>query len=94
MLREHISNFTQKYHVFTLYTWNTQVLIKMSWSCNIYSYNWDFLFTKSGKLSIHLSRLRLWYPELASIIDMYLTPVSFDNISFSVGPLCIGLISI
>ena len=39
-----------------------------------------------------LSGLRLWYLELASIIDMCLTPVSFGSISFSVGPLCIGLI--
>ena len=40
-----------------------------------------------------LSNLRLWYPELASMMDMYCTLFSLGNILLSVGPLCTGLIN-
>ena len=40
-----------------------------------------------------LYNFRLWYPELASIIDIYLTLLSLGSISFNVGPQCIGLIN-
>ena len=36
---------------------------------------------------------RLWYPELASIIDIYFTLLSLGSISFNVGPPCTGLIN-
>ena len=40
-----------------------------------------------------VSNCRLWYPELASIIDMYFTLLSLGGISFNVGPIWMGLIS-
>ena len=40
-----------------------------------------------------LSNLRLWYPELISMMDMYCTLFSLGRILFSVGPLCTGLIN-
>ena len=40
-----------------------------------------------------LSSFRLWYPELASIIDIYFTILSLGNISFNMGPQCTGLIN-
>ena len=39
------------------------------------------------------SNFRLWHPELASMIEMYLTLLSLGSISFSIGPLCMGLIN-
>ena len=39
-----------------------------------------------------VSNCRLWYPELASMIDMYCTLLSLGSMSFSVGPLWMGLI--
>ena len=40
-----------------------------------------------------VSNCRLWYPKLASIIDIYFTLLSLGNMLFDVGPLCMGLIS-
>ena len=40
-----------------------------------------------------VSNCRLWYPKLASIIDMYFTLLSLGSISFNVGSLWMGLIS-
>ena len=40
-----------------------------------------------------VSNWRLWYPKLASIIDIYFTLLSLGNMSLSVGPLCINLIN-
>ena len=40
-----------------------------------------------------VSNCRLWYPELAPIIDMYFKLSSVGSISFNVGPLWMGLIS-
>ena len=39
------------------------------------------------------SDLRLWYSELATIIDKNLTLLSLGSILFNVGPLCTGLIN-
>ena len=39
-------------------------------------------------------RFSLWYPELVSISMWYLIPVSLRNMSFSIGPLWIGLINV
>ena len=35
----------------------------------------------------------LWYPELASMIDMFFTLLSLGSMSLSVRPLCTGLIN-
>ena len=40
-----------------------------------------------------LSSLRLWYLELASMSERYLTLLSFGYMSFSMGSLCMGLIN-
>ena len=40
-----------------------------------------------------VSNHRLWYPDLALMIDMYCTLFNLGNISLSVRPLCIGLIN-
>ena len=39
------------------------------------------------------SNFRLWYSELASIIDRYFILLSLGIISFNMGPLCTGLIN-
>ena len=39
------------------------------------------------------SNFKLWYPDLASIIDIYFTLLSLGKISFNVVPLCTGLIN-
>ena len=39
------------------------------------------------------SNFKLWYPELASIIDTYFTLLSLGSTSFNVEPLCRGLIN-
>ena len=53
-----------------------------NWQANVVRYN-DFS-----------SNFKLWYPELASIIDKYLTLLSLGSILFNVWPLCIGLINV
>ena len=65
------------------------------WSCS----KWELLIPVSAKLEGEccqtydfLSNFRLWHPELASMIDMYLTLLSLGSMSFNVGPLCMGLI--
>ena len=45
------------------------------------------------RYSDFLSNFRLWYPELASMIDMYLILLNLGSMSFNVGPLCIGFIN-
>ena len=52
-----------------------------NWQANVVRYN-DFSST-----------LKLWYPELAYIIDKYLTLFRLGSISFNVGPQCIGFIN-
>ena len=44
-------------------------------------------------MMIFWSNFRLWYPELASIIDIYFTLLSLGYISFNVESLCTGLIN-
>ena len=57
---------------------------------SLYLPNWYANVVRYDDLS---SNFRLWYPELASMSDRYLTLLSFDNMSFSIGLLCMGLIS-
>ena len=52
-----------------------------SWQASVVRYD-DFL-----------SNFRLWYPELASLIDKYLTLLSLGSMLFNVGPLCMGLVN-
>ena len=57
-----------------------------------------YLYLPNGQANVVryndcISSLRLWYPELTSIMNMYCTLFSLGSISFSVGPLCIGLIN-
>ena len=57
-----------------------------------------YLYLPNGQANVVkydncLSNLRLWYPELTLMMDMYCTLLSFSSILFSVGPLCIGLIN-
>ena len=44
-------------------------------------------------MSIFLLSFRFWYPGIASIMATYCTFVSLESILFSVGLLCIGLMS-
>ena len=55
----------------------------------LYLPNWHTNVVRYDDFS---SNFRLWYPELPSIIDIYLTLLSLGSILFNVGPLCIGLI--
>ena len=57
-----------------------------------------YLYLPNGHANVvrhddFLCNFRLWYPELASIINIYFTLLSLGSISFSVGPLCTGLIN-
>ena len=57
-----------------------------------------YLYLPNGQANVVkydncLSNLILWYSELASMMDMYCTLLSFGSISLSVGPLCISLIN-
>ena len=56
----------------------------------LYLPNWHANVVRYDDFS---SNFRLWYPELASIIDIYLTLLSLGSISFNVGPLSIGHIN-
>ena len=56
----------------------------------LYLPNWHANVVRYDDFS---SSLNLWYPELATISERYLTLLSFGNISFRVVPLCTGLIS-
>ena len=56
----------------------------------LYLSNWHENAVRCNAL---LSNFRLWYPELASMIDMYLMLLSFGSMSFSMDPLCMGLIN-
>ena len=56
----------------------------------LYLPNWHVNVVRYDNFS---SNFRLWYPELASITDIYLTLLSLGSISFNVGPLYIGLIN-
>ena len=40
-----------------------------------------------------VSTCRLWYPKLASIIEMYFKLLSLGSMSLSGGPQCMGLIN-
>ena len=53
--------------------------------------NWCTNVVRYDDLS---SNFRLWYREVASMIDIYLTLLSLGSISFSEGPLCTGLINV
>ena len=57
----------------------------------LYPPNWHAIVLRYDDLS---SNFRLWYLELASMINMYLTLLSFGNMSFSIGPLSMGLINV
>ena len=56
----------------------------------LYFWNWHANVVSYDDL---LSNFRLWYPELASISERYLMLLSFGNMSFNMGPLCMGLIN-
>ena len=56
----------------------------------LYLPNWQANVVRYDDFS---SNFRFWYPELASMIDMYLTLLSLGSMSFNVGPLCMGLIN-
>ena len=56
----------------------------------LYLPNWHANIVRYNDLS---SNFRLWYLELASMIDIYLILLSFGNMLFSMGPLCIALIN-
>ena len=56
----------------------------------LYLPNWHANVIRYDDLSSNFS---LWYLELASMSDRYLKLLGFGHMSFSLGPLCMGLIS-
>ena len=85
-----------------MFVMSLNILSNLHWSISpagtapnrdhLYQYlpNWQVNVVRYDDFS---SNYRLWYPELASIIDKYLTSLSLSSISFNVGPLCMGLIN-
>ena len=87
---KNIWHITEYFHVFCIGSCHLLVLLQTgathTYICQISM--WMLLH-----MMIFLSSFRLWYPELASIIGIYLTLLNLGNISFNVGPLCIDLIN-
>ena len=57
-----------------------------------------YLYQPNGHINVVsydnlVSNCRLWYPKLASTIDMYFTLLSLGSMPISVGPLCMSLIN-
>ena len=57
---------------------------------HLYLPSWHANVVRYSELS---SNFRLWYLELASISERYLTLLSFGNLFFNMDSLCIGLIN-
>ena len=79
-------------NILSLLCWNISPTGAVPRGSYLYLYlpNWQANVVRYDDI---LSNFRLWYPELASIIDKYLTLFSLSSILFNVGPLCMGLIN-
>ena len=75
---------------FIYFCWNISPTGTAPNGSHLYLYlpNWQANVVRYDDFS---SNFRLWYPELATMIDMYLTLLSLCNMSFNVGPLCMSL---
>ena len=84
--------FGMSLNILSIVCWNIlPTSAAPNWSLlYLYLPNWQANVARYNALS---SNFRLWYPELASIIDKYLTLLSFGSILFNVELLCMGLIN-
>ena len=82
----------QSLNISSILHWNISPTGTAPNGSHLYLYlpNWHANVVRNNDFS---SNFRLWYPELASIIDKYLTLLSLGSILFNVGPLCIGHIN-
>ena len=84
--------FGMSWQISLIFCWNISPAGAAPNGSHLYLYlpNWQ---TNVVRYDAFSSSLKLCYLELASRSERYLMLSNFGNISFSVGPMCIGLIS-